>query len=122
MDGTLAAQLLELVRAARASAAEWSDEGWDRIESHPRAEPASARASPTIPEPSTPGATRDLFGAEASWGEGVTLERVREELGECTRCRLAKGRTQIVFGDGNPTRPPPAAASWMGRLRRCAPR
>ncbi len=31
-----------------------------------------------------------------------TLEEVREELGECTRCKLHTGRTQIVFGVGNP--------------------
>jgi uracil-DNA glycosylase len=31
-----------------------------------------------------------------------TLEQVREELGECTRCKLHAGRTQIVFGVGNP--------------------
>jgi uracil-DNA glycosylase family 4 len=30
-----------------------------------------------------------------------TLEAVREELGECTRCKLHSGRTQIVFGVGN---------------------
>lgn len=31
-----------------------------------------------------------------------TLEEVREYLGECTRCKLCKGRTNIVFGVGNP--------------------
>ena len=31
-----------------------------------------------------------------------TLEDVREELGDCTRCPLHAGRTQIVFGVGNP--------------------
>lgn len=31
-----------------------------------------------------------------------TLEQIRADLGECTRCRLHQGRTQIVFGDGNP--------------------
>ena len=33
---------------------------------------------------------------------GDTLERIREDLGECTRCRLSKTRTKIVFGVGNP--------------------
>ena len=33
--------------------------------------------------------------------EGDTLEKIRQDLGECTRCRLHKGRTQIVFGVGN---------------------
>jgi DNA polymerase len=32
----------------------------------------------------------------------ATLERVREELGECTRCKLHAGRTKIVFGVGDP--------------------
>jgi len=30
------------------------------------------------------------------------LEAYREEVGSCTRCRLAQGRTQVVFGSGNP--------------------
>lgn len=33
---------------------------------------------------------------------GETLDEVRRELGECTRCKLCNGRTQIVFGSGNP--------------------
>ncbi len=31
-----------------------------------------------------------------------TLLMIRENLGECTRCKLHKGRNKIVFGDGNP--------------------
>ena len=30
------------------------------------------------------------------------LEAVRDELGECRRCKLWEGRTNIVFGQGNP--------------------
>jgi uracil-DNA glycosylase len=30
-----------------------------------------------------------------------TLLKVREDLGECTRCKLHKTRNQIVFGDGS---------------------
>jgi uracil-DNA glycosylase len=33
--------------------------------------------------------------------EGDTLERIREDLGECTRCNLHKQRNKIVFGAGN---------------------
>jgi DNA polymerase len=33
--------------------------------------------------------------------EGITLEQVREELGDCQRCKLGSGRTNLVFGDGN---------------------
>lgn len=31
-----------------------------------------------------------------------TLDAIRTALGDCTRCRLCAGRTQIVFGVGNP--------------------
>ncbi len=31
-----------------------------------------------------------------------TLDEVRTELGDCKRCKLCNGRTQIVFGTGNP--------------------
>jgi uracil-DNA glycosylase len=34
--------------------------------------------------------------------ERRTLEKVRQELGECTRCPLHKAREHIVFGEGNP--------------------
>ena len=35
--------------------------------------------------------------------EGDTLERIRADIGpNCTRCKLHKGRTKIVFGVGNP--------------------
>ena len=32
----------------------------------------------------------------------ATLEDVRHEIGDCQRCKLAGGRTNIVFGVGNP--------------------
>ncbi len=31
-----------------------------------------------------------------------TLEQIRNDLGDCRRCKLWKGRTNIVFGTGNP--------------------
>ena len=31
-----------------------------------------------------------------------TLKVIREELGDCTRCKLHAGRTNLVFGVGNP--------------------
>ena len=31
-----------------------------------------------------------------------TLEEIRAELGDCRRCKLCDGRTNIVFGVGNP--------------------
>ncbi len=32
----------------------------------------------------------------------AALTLIREDLGDCTRCKLHKGRTKIVFGVGNP--------------------
>ena len=34
--------------------------------------------------------------------QNETLEQIREDLGDCHRCRLAAGRHTIVFGQGNP--------------------
>ena len=39
----------------------------------------------------------DLFDTKV-----MTLEEIREEIGDCTRCRLHEGRTNLVFGEGNP--------------------
>ena len=64
---------------------------------------AWGQAAPRIrPAPSERGQL-GLMGDDALWGEEPTLEEVREALGECTRCRLCEGRTQIVFGDGSPS-------------------
>ena len=40
------------------------------------------------------------------WGKGretftETLESIHADLGDCRRCKLARGRNRIVFGDGN---------------------
>ncbi len=52
-----------------------------------------------MPLPAAPGPS--LFDA-ADKIVGDTLLRIREDLGECTRCKLHKHRHTIVFGDGNP--------------------
>ena len=36
-------------------------------------------------------------------GARSSLQLVRDELGDCTRCRLSAGRKNIVFGVGNPS-------------------
>ncbi len=46
-----------------------------------------------------------------------TLAAVREELGECTRCKLSKGRKTIVFGEGNPDARLVLSARGRGRKR-----
>ena len=47
--------------------------------------------------PVTPGET-----VTAAADSRPTLEGIRADLGDCQRCKLAGGRTNIVFGQGNP--------------------
>jgi len=54
-------------------------------------------AAPFVPVAAGP----SLFEA-AERIEGDTLEKIRADIGDCTRCRLHKARTNIVFGVGNP--------------------
>ena len=58
---------------------------------------ASSPKLPQLPVPSGP----SLFEASDRIA-GDTLLKIREDLGECTRCKLHKARHTIVFGDGNP--------------------
>ncbi|MGC2331619.1 MAG: uracil-DNA glycosylase [Candidatus Acidiferrales bacterium] len=60
--------------------------------------PAPAAAPPLIQRAAGP----SLFES-ADRIEGDTLERIRTDITpNCTRCKLHKARTQIVFGVGNP--------------------
>ncbi len=51
----------------------------------------------TMNEPPAP----PLITAIPKIGEG-TLQTIRDDIGDCIRCKLHKGRTKIVFGDGHP--------------------
>jgi uracil-DNA glycosylase len=65
-----------------------------------------AAASSAHREEKTPA----VSGSEAFSGDALlpviqdkpaALKLIRDEIGECTRCRLHKGRTNLVFGVGN---------------------
>jgi len=56
------------------------------------------RVAPVIVPPSGP----SLF-EEVNKIKDDTLLKIREDLGDCTRCKLHKGRNKLVFGDGSPT-------------------
>ena len=62
----------------------------------PRAAAHVPAVSPVLPVIQAP----SLFDA-AERVEGDTLEGIQAFIGECTRCRLHKQRTTIVFGVGN---------------------
>ncbi len=85
--------------AAPAAAAENPEPMPKRPRSRPPF-PTSPAPAPTPASlfPITSGPT--LFEA-ADRIENDTLEKIRADLGECTRCKLHKQRNKIVFGDGN---------------------
>jgi len=70
--------------------------------------PAMQSMIPSVPpKPTPPVSVLPVVNAPSLFEaidrvEGDTLERIREDLGECTRCRLHKQRNKIVFGAGNP--------------------
>ncbi|HET7214048.1 MAG TPA: uracil-DNA glycosylase [Terriglobia bacterium] len=65
----------------------------------------AAAAPQAIAAPGPAAQSMSLFEApspRAAVRESETLEQIREDLGDCRRCRLAAGRHSIVFGQGNP--------------------
>ncbi|MCL6481374.1 MAG: uracil-DNA glycosylase [Firmicutes bacterium] len=71
--------------------------------------PADASSGTQPPEPGPlPVSVSGPLAAVPSLFDGVesvpndSLERIRTDLGDCTRCRLHRSRTKIVFGTGNP--------------------
>lgn len=53
-----------------------------------------------IPSPSSE-SINDLKEPTTGEDKRVDLESIRTELGECSRCRVGKTRTNLVFGTGN---------------------
>ena len=102
---------LECLGSARAWLQEWAEEGVDVYERPPiQIAPAptppvlapikTPRATPeVVPEPLDPTPAEKPAGPPPS---PMTLEAIREELGDCQRCGLCAGRQNIVFGDGHP--------------------
>ncbi len=66
-------------------------------------EEMAARKFAVVP----PIAATNLVAMTSTPESGITdpvaaLKLIREDLGDCTRCKLHKGRTNLVFGVGNP--------------------
>jgi len=65
---------------------------------------ASAEAR-TVTDMAPAGESGTSTSTSANTGTGTpleTLEAIREDIGDCQRCKLAAGRKTIVFGQGNP--------------------
>ena len=67
----------------------------------PRPQPTPAKVAVAAAPPPivAPPAGPSLFDEKIA---DDTLLKIREDLGDCTRCKLHKGRNKLVFGDGNP--------------------
>lgn len=120
-SGDSRAELSSILESAREVLVECAEEGIDAFEklAPPPPSPSPSATAPAAPSPkqaepplpSRPESrveSRSGLGPSASpmpsphWPEQPTLEQVREQLGECTRCELCSGRNNIVFGSGNP--------------------
>lgn len=90
-------------------AVENTPQSQQRVEepSLPKKETKAAQSMPTDTTPARKfelppaGSGSSLFEA-VSKIENDTLLKIREDLGDCKRCKLHKTRHSIVFGDGNP--------------------
>jgi len=65
--------------------------------------PQAAAPAPVIEETlsTTAVAPRVISPLPTLQPEGDTLFKIRQDIGDCTRCRLYQGRKQLVFGSGN---------------------
>ncbi|MBW2716635.1 MAG: uracil-DNA glycosylase [Deltaproteobacteria bacterium] len=98
VDPALTTEACSLLASARATLKELAEEGVDQFD--PLNDTAAA-SPPRLDVPAAQEPTRNVAQVQAKT-KVQTLEEVRLELGECTRCPLCEGRNQIVFGDGNP--------------------
>jgi DNA polymerase len=101
LEGSLAAEARALLSSARELLLELAEEGLEAI---PRAaaRPDAAPAERVAVAPPIIAAAQPSLIEPALWPERPSLDEVRRVLGECRRCRLASGRTHIVFGEGSP--------------------
>jgi uracil-DNA glycosylase len=63
--------------------------------------PANPSPVPSLASVAVPPTAPSLFETVEKL-KGDSLLKIREDLGDCTRCKLHKGRNKLVFGDGNP--------------------
>lgn len=89
----------------------YRDLGFESIYRMPKPSPqlSAAAVAVTIPVPEPAQTTAPLQQAgeiaiilPPLEPEGDTLEKIREDIGDCRRCRLCEARNSIVFGSGNP--------------------
>jgi DNA polymerase len=105
VEPSLEAETRALLEAAREQLLELIEEGvesFDREPDPPSPRPTGAAAAAGGARPALLARQESLLKEAPPWGDSPSLEEVRAQLGECTRCGLCEERSSIVFGDGNP--------------------
>ena len=90
-------ELAQVVAEARAYVAWATDAGLTILKAEGASGPRQIEADARVPAPESGEPVR----ARPAGLKLPTLDAVREDLGECTRCKLHKGRNKIVFGTGS---------------------
>jgi len=67
-----------------------------------RPQAAQSEEDPAIPPRKPIAAPPQVAAAVPAADRAAALHIIREDIGDCTRCALHKGRNKLVFGDGNP--------------------
>jgi uracil-DNA glycosylase len=75
-----------------------ASETWDSVPSLQATQETEA-IPPRTPFPAPPAVSAATKPAD----KAAALRMIREDIGDCTRCALHKGRNKLVFADGSPT-------------------
>lgn len=85
----------------------YRDLGITTIYARPGGVPAEPKPSPASLAGPVPRGSSDVLPTKIELPSLTppddTLGRIREDIGECRRCRLCEGRSNVVFGSGNET-------------------
>jgi uracil-DNA glycosylase len=65
-------------------------------------QPSMFQEGQTIPRRKSIPAPPEIAVTVPAANRAAALQLIREEIGDCTRCPLHKGRHKLVFGDGSP--------------------
>lgn len=107
-------ELAAIARETKARLLWYREEGidvWKISLTDPMREEGAIQQMPNRPRPFEAPADPPLFAAEAptplfaiasETAPPRTLQEIRDEIGDCRRCKLCSNRKNIVFGTGNP--------------------
>lgn len=106
MDKANAKEIKKIAKEMEARVRFYAESGvdvWKRAPASPAKDalPIEAEAAPSVvSEPVAPYISAK--GGPTAPAGALTLEMVREEIGDCKKCALCATRNNIVFGTGNP--------------------